>query len=580
MLPLSRDTHKTLLPIAGVPLLARMVGALRAAGIDDITLVTGYRAAELRAAMAERFPEVPFRWVHNDRYEQTNNIFSLALAFAALPDDAHDILLLEGDLVFQEEVLAKLLACPHPNAALLDRYAAGMDGTVVSIAGDGRITAVHPPHVQDAGFDFADKYKTLNIYRFSADFYRESLRQQVEYYARSVDDNCYYELILGILIYLQRAEIYGVVLDGETWAELDDPVDLAVAEFQFDPAARHELLSSTHGGYWKYDVVDHCYLRNMHFPPRSLLADLRNSLPALLHNYGSAQHVVDRQLAAWLDVPADGLVALNGCAQVYPWLTEHLRGRRVWRPEPTFGEYPRAFPEALTYADDFGIDLGSLDLAAGDAVVLVNPNNPTGTTLPTRELLDLARRHPDVFFVLDESFIEFTDEPSALDLDPPANVLVLKSLSKSLGVPGARLGVAWSADPELVADLRATLPIWNLNSVAEYLLEMLFKYRVELADSFARTRSERATFEAQLAGLPDVHVFPGGGNFVVIRLERGAWPSEVASRLLAQHKVYVKDLTGRIGRDGTWLRLAVRTVSENRRLVERLAAVHGEWGHE
>jgi histidinol-phosphate/aromatic aminotransferase/cobyric acid decarboxylase-like protein len=155
---------------------------------------------------------------------------------------------------------------------------------------------------------------------------------------------------------------------------------------------------------------------------------------------------------------------------------------------------------------------------------------------------------------------------------------VLRSLGKSHGVPGLRLGFAYSTDEALLARLRKLLPIWSLASPAEHLLELLLKSRPELAASLERTRRDREDLASVLAAVPGVvEVRSGGANFVLARLEGPpARASEIGDRLIAKHNIYVKELGGRMTPDAAWLRLAVRLPHEHRRLAAALAAVLGE----
>jgi histidinol-phosphate/aromatic aminotransferase/cobyric acid decarboxylase-like protein len=485
-----------------------------------------------------------------------------------------DVLLIESDLIYEGRVLERILRSPHPNVALLDRFRSGMDGTVVKVA-DGIVTDIIPPYRQDAGFDFSDKFKTLNIYKFSRDFCRTSFRQLLSYYTKVIDENSYYELVLGILIYLQKETIHAEILDGEQWAEVDDPNDLHVAEFVFNPEGRREILEETFGGYWNHGVLDFAFIRNMYFPTTAVLSELRSALPALVQNYGSRQRVLDKKLAYFLRCPAERLVLLNGAAQAYPFLRERFAAGGVAIPEPTFGEYPRHFGESHVYADRGAIDLAAVEAAARGArsVVFVNPNNPTGTLVPTEALHDFAARHPQQKVIVDESFIDFAGGPSLLDRleeRPLQNVLVLKSLSKALGVPGLRLGFAYSPDTALAAALRDSLPIWNLNSIAEHFLEVILKHRTALADSFARTRRDRDAFAARLARLPRVdRVYPSAGNYLLVTFQDDPRLASLATALLARHAIYVKEVTSKL--DGRFaLRLAVRFPEENELVAARL----------
>jgi len=205
MRPLTDTTHKTLLRVGGKTIIGRIVEGLVANGIQDIVVVTGYRAHEVQEHLKSKYPDIGFRFVENTRYAETNNIYSMALAFEEGQID-DDVLLIELDLLCEAAIFARIVESPEPNVALVDRYRSGMDGTVVAVK-EGVITEVIPTHLQQGDFSFADKYKTLNICKFSREFCEATFRPLVTYYARAIDDNCFYELTLGILIYMGQATI-------------------------------------------------------------------------------------------------------------------------------------------------------------------------------------------------------------------------------------------------------------------------------------------------------------------------------------------------------------------------------------
>lgn len=576
MRPHTLASHKTLLKIGGRTLLQRIVDPLLANDVSDITLVTGYQAEELKLHLAEAYPGRAFNFIHNDCYASSNNIYSMALAMEELKIDS-DVLLIECDLIFDTSVIERLLASPHANVAVVDRHRSGMDGTVVKVR-DGMVTDVIPPHLQDSSFDFSDKYKTLNIYRFSREFCAGPFRKLLTYYARVIDMNVYYELILGIVLYLQRESVHALILEDEKWAEVDDPNDLESASFVFDPSSRRRTLEESYGGFWNYDVLDFCYIRNMHFPTGAVLSELRNSLPQAVWNYGSAQPVLDRKLSYYLLCDIRNATLLNGASQVFPVLRTFAKGRRVLLPTPTFGEYTRLFPEAEAYVDAPGVSWEDLVTRAEGCgmVVFVNPNNPTGTTLATARIHAYALSHPEKLVVVDESFIDFSAEPSILPLleeQPADNVIVVKSLSKSLGVPGIRLGYCYTSNRPFQALLKSELPVWNINSVAEHFLEIVLKHREAMQVSFQKTMEDRADFARLLARLDMVeHVYEdGGGNFLLARLhlsrERCA---ALVDELIEKRGILVKDVSGKFPGTTAYLRLAVRLPEDHLRLLQYL----------
>ncbi len=580
MRPLTDERHKTLLPIAGTTIVERLLEGLRDCDVRDVCMVTGYRHDELVEFVERRFPDLDVEFVRNRRYETTNNVFSMALALESTTVD-DDILLIESDLIVDPRVLGQIVHSRHPNAALVDRYRPGLDGTVVSVAPDDAIVQVFPPHLQDATFDFSDKHKTLNIYRFDKEFARDTFGQLLSFYSRSIDDGCYYELLLGVLIYMRAATVYAEHVE-YPWAEVDDPNDLASAEFEFNPSARRSMVEGTWGGYWNMPHLDFAFIRNSHFPTPAILAELRQNFGATVTNYGSSQAVLNRKLAYVEGCDESHVLLLNGASQAFPVLGRQLAGAAALVPDPTFGEYARAFPGARTYPDRPGIDLDAVrrDAATADVLVVVNPNNPTGTVVPSSWVLELAAERPGRLVLVDESFVDFSDEPSVLPAvaaEGLDNVVVLKSLSKSLGVPGLRLGYVYTRHPEVAAALWAEVPVWNVNSIAENFLEVVLKHRPDLARSFGRVRGDRDAFAASLAEVPLVDtVFPSGANFLLVRLGLdSAGTDRLVDELMAEHRVHVKDVSSRFADGAGYLRLAVRLPHENAHLCELLGGLRG-----
>jgi histidinol-phosphate/aromatic aminotransferase/cobyric acid decarboxylase-like protein/choline kinase len=578
MRPLTDNLHKTLLSVNGKTIIGGIVDGLVDNGVRDIVVVTGYRDKELSGRLAAAYPYLSIQYVHNERYRETNNIYSMALAFEhAVIDD--DIILIESDLIYQPSVIKRLIASKEKNVALVDRYARGMDGTVVTVE-NGVITSVIPPHLQDEKFNFSDKYKTLNIYKFSKEFCNSTFKKLLTYYATVINDNCYYELILGILIYMQQETVHAEILSGEKWAEVDDPNDLAVAEFMFNEARRPAILEEGFGGYWNYDILDFAFIRNMYFPNPSIISEMRNSLPDLLYNYGSRQGVLDGKMAWFLVCKKEHVHALGGASQIYPALKTRFGGRRALIPDPTFGEYPRIFPSAATYGDRVGIDTKEIETKAAlcDVVVFVNPNNPTGSAVSGEWIADFARGNPGKTVVVDESFVEFSNAGSvmaACERGGLDNVIVVKSLSKSMGMPGLRLGYVYCTNAEFMSFVNEGIPIWNMNSLAEFFLEIVLKHRKSLAQSFADTIRDREAFGASLSKAACVErVFPSQGNFLLVRLAGNAGRARtVANGLLSEYSILVKDISHKFADNRAYLRCAVRLPHENAKLVSALCAL-------
>ncbi|MGA2009563.1 MAG: aminotransferase class I/II-fold pyridoxal phosphate-dependent enzyme [Solirubrobacteraceae bacterium] len=581
MRPISLHRHKALLPVARSTILARIVDELEALDVDVINVVTGYRADEVKRYLCTECPGPTYRFLHNARYETTNNIVSLALALDAI-HTGRDVVLVECDLILGPGLLRRLAGADRGNVALLDHYRTGMDGTVATVR-DGVVAQVVPPELQDDGFDYRNTYKTLNVYRFSADFCRRTLRPLLHAHVSAGGASSYYEIVLAALGDLAPHRIAAEIVAGERWAEVDDPHDLAAARFQFEPEHRGAMLDQRRGGQWSFEMLDFTFMRNAYFPTEAMLAAMRYSLADLLDNYGSTQAVLNQKLAWFLECDESRLQTLNGASQVFPILRRLWADRTVAVPAPTFGEYARAFPQARRYPDSPGVAARDLERVAGETgvVVVVNPNNPTGTTLDNRELHALAARHPRTTFLIDESFIAFSDQDPMLrelELAPLGNVIVLSSLSKALGVPGLRIGYVYSADLPLLDRVSAEIPIWNTNAVAEYFIELLLKFRPQLSEALELTKRDREVFRRDLTNAaPVAEVAPSGANFLLVRLHgREGVAGRLRQALLTDEAISLKDVTGRFGDGLPRLRVAVRLPHENERLVQAMSRVGAE----
>jgi len=577
MEPISHHVHKALLPIGGSTILGRIVTNLEAIGVRRLTVVTGYRAQDVHDFLDQSHPELDVRYVHNSRFDHTNNIVSLAMAFDSISYD-EDVILCECDLLLDENVMKRFEECPEPNVALVDRWRPGMDGTVITVR-EGLVDAVYPPERQGEDFSYADTYKTLNVYRFSASFVRSTLHPLLSAYADTIDDNCYYEVVLAMLASLPKYRIAAQMIGSGSWIEVDDPNDLANARFQFEPESRVAILDETFGGHWNFDLLDFSFMANSYFPPPSMLAMMRQALPKLIASYGSAQAVLNHKMALFVRCDPANIQVLNGAAQAFPIMSRLWRDSTVAIPAPTFGEYHRHFPGALAYPDCPGIDMEELNRIAGvvDRLVVVNPNNPTGTLIATEDIYRLAHEHSNTTILVDESFIAVSDQPSIipmLEQEPLENVAVLTSLSKVLGVPGLRLGFLYSHEESFLSGVGGTLPVWNSSSLAEFFVEMLIKFRSNLDQAIEYTRQDLLSFASSLSELTGVEdVRTGGGDFILVTFsdDIALDAADLRRQLLERYLIEVKDVSKRFDDGRLRLRLAVRVPSDNRRLIDALA---------
>lgn len=582
---LTAGNTKCMVKVCGVTLIERMLRQLEGLRLSRVVMVVGYHGRELRAFVESLGLATPIRWVDNPIYDQTNNIYSLALAKEWLLQE--DTLLLESDLIFEDALLRALVEDPRHTLALVDKYESWMDGTVVQLDERDHIAAFIP----GSRFDYAQResyFKTVNIYKFSREFSRSHYVPFLEAYTNALGRNEYYEQVLRVIAMLDEPIIQAKRLDGQKWYEIDDVQDLDIAESLFAATAQERLerVNRRYGGFWRYPkLLDFCYLVNPYYPPQKLLAELHASLEQLVTQYPSGMGVNALLAGKCFGLSPAHILPGNGAAELIKALMAKLSGK-VGFIRPTFEEYPNRWREGESLCfypqgPDFAYTAQELmDFFTGKgiaALVLVNPDNPTGSYIPRAGLMALAgwARREGIRLIVDESFSDFAEEAENTLLTEETlaafpQLVVVKSISKSYGIPGLRLGVLASGDEGLIGELKKDAAIWNINSLGEFYLQIQGKYQKQYAAALALFREAREEFLAKLKALRGLRVIPTQANYVMLELTGGVKAQELACRLLDEKRMLVKCLDKKIP-GGQYLRVAVRTREENDRLVEALA---------
>ena len=583
---LTANNTKCMVKVNGVTLIERMLRQLDRLKLRRIVIVVGYQGQKLIDFISTLDVETPIEYIDNPIYDKTNNIYSLALARGVLVED--DTLLLESDLIFADGTLEDLVSDPYPTLALVDRYESWMDGTVVTLNEDNSIRKFIPGK-QFRFEDIPNYYKTVNIYKFGRRFSKDIYVPFLTAYSSALGDNEYYEQVLRVIAMLDHPEIRAKCMDGRVWYEIDDIQDLDIAESMFAPPEdKVEKLGSRYGGYWRYPkLLDFCYLVNPYFPPKRLMDEIKANFETLLTQYPSGMRVNSLLAAKDFGVKQEHILVGNGAAELIKALMEGETGK-VGFVRPTFEEYYNRCdpaqrvvyqPEDFTYtADDLMREFSGKGIST---LLLINPDNHSGSYLLKAEVCRLAdwAETEGIRLVLDESFADFSDElDNTLILDEMLerypHLVVVKSISKSYGVPGLRLGVLASADEAMIAAMKKDVAIWNINSFAEFYLQIGEKYKKDYALALEKFRAARAEYVAALRDIPGLRVLPSQANYVMAELTGGITAAELTARLLSEYNILIKELTAKV-QGGQYIRLAVRDEKDNARLVQALRAVCG-----
>ena len=576
---LTKGNTKCMIEVGGETLISRLLHQLDQLHLQRIILVVGYKAQELREYLLNIHIQTAIEYVENPIYDKTNNIYSLYLAKDYLTKD--DTLLFESDIIMEDSLIQKLIENPYPDLALVDKYESWMDGTVVTIDEENRILRFIPNSLFKYD-EIPDYYKTVNVYKFSKHFSSTMYVPFLEAYCKALGRNEYYEQVLRVITMLDNSGIRALPLNGEQWYEIDDIQDLDIAESIFTEH-QYDLLSSRFGGYWRYPhILDFCYLVNPYFPNQRLLDEMSHSFARLLTEYPSGLRVNNLLAAKDFGVKQDYILVGNGAAELIKVLSEQMLGK-VGVVRPTFEEYPnRMMPEQVVVfeakAPSFSYTADDLMTYFADkniwSLVLINPDNPSGNYISYADCLRLADwcKARDIMLIMDESFIDFsTEHPTFLNnsiLEKYDHLVVIKSISKSFGVPGLRLGILATSNAALMTNLRRAVSIWNINSFAEFFLQILGKYEKSYQEAMNTFRRERARMMAALAEVSYLRVLPSEANYVLCEVLHPHTPRELAVQLLKKHSILIKDCTGKC--HAPYIRLAIRNTKENNLLIQAL----------
>lgn len=569
--------------VNGVTLIDRMLHQIEKQHLSKIVIVVGYEGQKLIDYIATLDIKTPIVYIINPIYDKTNNIYSLALAKDWLCKE--DTLLFESDLIFEDAVIDALVKDPRETLALVAKYESWMDGTCVKLSEDDDIIAFVP----SKNFNFNEinsYYKTVNIYKFSKHFSETYYVPFLDAYQSALGQNEYYEQVLRVISMLDNPEIKAKRLNGELWYEIDDIQDLDIATSMFipDEDKRVELLSGRYGGYWRYpQLIDFCYLVNPYYPPKKLMDEIKASFEKLLTQYPSGMRVNSLLAAKNFGVHQENILVGNGAAELIKALMSDFKGK-LGIIRPTFEEYGHRYKEEDIVAywpnnDEFKYSAQDIMDFFSDKdihnLVLINPDNPSGNYIEKKDVLRLVEwtEQKGIKFLVDESFVDFADELDSSIivqkiLDNHKNLYVMKSISKSYGVPGLRLGVLASGDIETITRLKRDVAIWNINSFAEFYMQIEEKYKKDYVVALERFRKERARYVKELSNIPGLRVIPSQANYVMAEVTTGMSAKELNRRLIVKHNLLIKNLVTKIQQDGRqYIRLAVKTTEEDNKLI-------------
>jgi histidinol-phosphate/aromatic aminotransferase/cobyric acid decarboxylase-like protein/choline kinase len=584
------ENTKCMLKIHNKTLIERATEALLDNGINHFVIVIGYKGQNLKNYLLKecqnpRIKEMNYVFVENNVYDNTNNIYSLYLGKEELIKD--DTILLESDLIYDYDLIKKLVESKEENLVSVAKYEQWMDGTVIKVDNNLNITEF----IEKKDFNYNEinqYYKTVNIYKFSQKFSDNILLPFLDAYIKAYGKNEYYELVLKIIAHLSRSQLKALDVSDLKWYEIDDAQDLDIVNCLFSEGTEKlKNFQKRYGGYWRFEsLLDFCYLVNPYFPSENMINKFNYFSKQLITQYPSGQAIECINASRLCnDIDESYLCVGNGAAELINSLGKIIKkDSKMYVSQSAFNEYVRCLKDCKINffdmaKDDYRYNIQNISdsIDTNDIICLVNPDNPTGSFIEKEKMIQLIDKCQKLnkIMIFDESFIDFADESirySLIDekiLSKYPNLIVIKSISKSYGVPGIRLGILATGNFEIINKIKNEISIWNINSFGEYFLQIANLYKNDYILSCNKIVKERNRFIKELNKIEGLKVYNSEANYLLCYLEKKD-STELAAKLL-NNNIFIKDLkTKKAFENKNFIRIAVRNEQDNNILIKNL----------
>jgi threonine-phosphate decarboxylase len=335
------------------------------------------------------------------------------------------------------------------------------------------------------------------------------------------------------------------------------------------------------------ELLDFSANINPEGPPASVLSRLRASFnnpldnPSIITNYPDLDELdLRRALASYAGIRPENVAVANGFVPLLDATLRVLAIRSCLVPVPAFVEYRRALersrvemvPHILEAESGFNCCADDSFNKSCDAILLANPQNPSGTLTSCDHLLQIAEEaaRRNVFVLLDEAFIDYCPESSlARNVDRFPNLIVFRSVTKFFGIAGLRVAYA-AANAELCKQIHESIPPWSVTSLASFAAGVAVQDESYARRTIALNEARRDQMHAAIGKL-GIHIYPSAANFLLLRVPGSIDCQQLWERLICEHHIVLRSCANYEGLGDGYLRSAVRTETENERLINALS---------
>ena len=332
------------------------------------------------------------------------------------------------------------------------------------------------------------------------------------------------------------------------------------------------------------DIIDMSSNINPLGPPPGLLEFLNDNLSKITRLPEIDNQDTIKSVAEFLALEPERLLVGNGTTEFIYLIPRALEIKKSLIVGPTYSDYQDALnrnqvPASIFLAGEsegFQPDLNRISkcLNQVDTVYLCNPNNPTGVLLPHERLHHLCQSHPEVRFIVDESYLPFVlnAEKETMLNSGLSNVLVLLSISKIFGIPGLRIGFV-IANHNYINKIRQHLLPWSVNSLAQEAVRFLAERKNQIGAFLQKTRtfceSQRLHFHEMFQSSPKIKLYPGRTPFILAKLAQDLSAHQVRCQL-AKELLLIRNCDNFQGLSDQFIRLSLKTSEANRLMSAKL----------
>lgn len=345
------------------------------------------------------------------------------------------------------------------------------------------------------------------------------------------------------------------------------------------------MIDRIHGGNClKRKIIDFSVNINPLGLPESVEDIISKNTDAALRYPEPSSERLKRKLATVHGAGPENIAVGNGSTEFIHLIPRALRIKKALIATPTFSEYEfalksndsiRAFFNT-SEQDNFRIDCIEIAefLPRSGAFFLCNPNNPTGSLLPSDEVFHLLRlcRKRGATLILDEAFIEFVKESGGAAVVSEAvkteSLVILRSLTKFFAMPGLRLGYA-IGHKKIIEKITGLQYPWNVNRLAQLAGEKALADKDYMNRTWAFVAKEREHMLESLNNIKELKAYPSSANFILCKLQNASIrSSKELTRRLLRKGIYIRDCSNFRGLDDRFFRVAVRKRDDNNQLIK------------